>query len=219
MEYVKLYVTLSDDPKVIDLSDSAFRAYVVAMCWSGKHETDGKLPKNLLSADAIEELRTAGLVDDQTIHNWAKYQVVHADLDAKRIAGRNAASIRWGKATSNTEVRGKRLEVRSKSKEVRRTSSRAYSADFEVFWKAFPTEGRHDKPKAAVAFASALRRASLDEIVDGATRYAADPNRAKTKYAQGWLSGDRWTEGPLPDEHRNGHEETTEARLRRLGTL
>lgn len=76
---------------------------------------------------------------------------------------------------------------------------------FERFWVAYPTEGRRDKPKARALFVAALkRRVDPADIIAGATRYAADPNRGaefphqtSTKYAQGWLSGERWNDPPL----------------------
>jgi hypothetical protein len=82
----------------------------------------------------------------------------------------------------------------------REQGSAATAAAFEEFWKAYPREGRHDKPKVLVAFKSACRKAETRDIITAAARYAADPNRSpdKTKYAQGWLTGERWTEDPLP---------------------
>lgn len=98
---------------------------------------------------------------------------------------------------------------------------RSYPTAFDTFWQAYPSEGRRDKPKAFAEWERAVKRLAaeligtegedLDEeaagrIVVGAERYAADPNRdpAKTKYAQGWLSGDRWNDPPLPAETPNG---------------
>jgi len=97
MEWCKLYATFATDPKVVGLSDKAFRAYVEGMCYVTLHETDGSRvpwPKRV-----IRELHEAGLVDDDgAIHGWLNRQRSKADVDAKRDAGRNAARIRWSNA-------------------------------------------------------------------------------------------------------------------------
>jgi hypothetical protein len=83
---------------------------------------------------------------------------------------------------------------------------RSYTVEFEEFWAAYPVEGRHDKPKAAAEFERALKRVEVAEIVGGARRYRDDPNRdsGKTKYAQGWLSGDRWNDPLIAASNGNG---------------
>lgn len=80
-----------------------------------------------------------------------------------------------------------------------RGSTPAY---FEDFWAVYPR--RRDRRKAEKAFAAAVKRADIDAILDGAHRYAVDPNRVEqfTKYAEGWLNGDGWLDEPLPP--RNG---------------
>jgi hypothetical protein len=78
-----------------------------------------------------------------------------------------------------------------------------HSADnFAIFWAVYPR--RRDKRKAAKAYTAALKRADPDTILQGARRYAEDPNRDDryTKYAEGWLNGDGWLDEPLPS--RNG---------------
>jgi hypothetical protein len=82
----------------------------------------------------------------------------------------------------------------------------APSQHFVEFWAAYPL--RRDKRKAEKAYAAALKRADPNTILEGAQRYAADPNRDDrfTKYAEGWLNGDGWLDEPLPT--RNGHTVT-----------
>lgn len=72
----------------------------------------------------------------------------------------------------------------------------SYPEQFEEFWKVYPA--KKGKRKALVAWRAAVKRASNDEIIAGAKRYAADPRRdpEHTKYAEGWLSGDRWLDEP-----------------------
>jgi hypothetical protein len=86
------------------------------------------------------------------------------------------------------------------------TPSRVSPTRFDEFWDAYPR--RRDRRKAEKAFTNALKRADADAIIDGAVRYATDPNRLDqfTKYAEGWLNGDGWLDEPLPP--RNGHHAT-----------
>lgn len=89
---------------------------------------------------------------------------------------------------------------------------------FDDFWAAYPR--RRDRRKAEKAFAAALKRADANTIIDGARRYANDPNRAEqfTKYAEGWLNGDGWLDEPLPP--RNGmHIATSDRRVAEVQAL
>jgi hypothetical protein len=69
---------------------------------------------------------------------------------------------------------------------------------FDEFWAVYPIH--RDRKAAEIAWAKATTRAEPDAIIEAAARYRDDPNRdpAKTKYAQGWLNGDRWQDDPLP---------------------
>lgn len=108
MDYVKVKTRLRDDPKVIGLSDAAFRAFIHALCWSGEHETDGVVPLALIPRGCRRALADSGLLiireSEAVFPNWGKHQLTRAEMDAKRIAGRNAARSRWGNATPSTEV-------------------------------------------------------------------------------------------------------------------
>jgi hypothetical protein len=63
---------------------------------------------------------------------------------------------------------------------------------FDEFWEVFPSS--RDRKAAERAFAKAIKRAAPGVIIAGAQRYRDDPHRdpTKTKYAAGWLNGDRW---------------------------
>jgi hypothetical protein len=72
---------------------------------------------------------------------------------------------------------------------------------FIAFWEAYPKrDGSPDRKGAVKAFGPALRRASLEIILDGA-RHFADAMTARGKtgtefipQARTWLNGDRWNE-------------------------
>jgi len=88
---------------------------------------------------------------------------------------------------------------------------------FDAFWSAYPR--RDDKRRAQRAWETAIRRAPPEVIIEGAWRYAADPNRVPkfTKQPATWLNADAWLNGPLPSR---GHEESAGMRLiRAAGTM
>lgn len=68
---------------------------------------------------------------------------------------------------------------------------------FDEFWAVYPK--RQGKKPAQLAWAKALKTTDADAIIAGAKTYAAqvagkDPKF--TKYAQGWLTAERWTDEP-----------------------
>lgn len=70
---------------------------------------------------------------------------------------------------------------------------------FDAFWQAYPR--RTAKADARKAWAKACTKADPDAIVEGARRYAADPNLPPAEYVPHpatWLNGERWADGPLP---------------------
>lgn len=74
--------------------------------------------------------------------------------------------------------------------------------DFDRFWEVYPRKA--GKRAARFAFLRAARRALPDVCIDGAKRYAADPNRdpAFTCLPATWLNQDRWEDDPLPQRSR-----------------
>lgn len=69
---------------------------------------------------------------------------------------------------------------------------------FDAFWRAYPR--REGKGAARKAWDRAIRRARAEDIIAGAQRYGADPNRVDqfTAHASTWLNAERWTDEPLP---------------------
>jgi len=69
---------------------------------------------------------------------------------------------------------------------------------FDEFRAAYPRKA--GKALARRAWDKALRRAEVAAIIDGARRYAEDPNREPefTAHPATWLNQDRWLDDPLP---------------------
>ncbi|HVJ20152.1 MAG TPA: hypothetical protein VM686_32280 [Polyangiaceae bacterium] len=100
MSWLKIDDGFADHPKVLELSDAAFRLHVRALCWCAKYETDGGLSKaslRVLGAKPkhLTELTTAGLwidgPDGHRIHDYLKYNPSKAQKDAEREATRKRA--------------------------------------------------------------------------------------------------------------------------------
>lgn len=72
---------------------------------------------------------------------------------------------------------------------------------FAEFWIAYPR--KDDKAKAQTAYRTARKKAPQAEIIAGAQRYAADPNRddSFTKLPTSWLNAGSWANGPLPNRN------------------
>lgn len=77
---------------------------------------------------------------------------------------------------------------------------------FEEFWEAYPR--KDDKKKAHTIYDRIAKTIPEQTIIDGARRYAADPNRdpAYTKYPTTWLNAGAWDNQPLPSRASSNHE-------------
>lgn len=100
MDYIRLYITLRDDPKMIGLSDKAFRAYIETMLWCGLHETNGDIPDGLIPDAVAKQLVKADLwhpCEGGYFIPW-KRQKSKEELEATRIA-RAKAGAKGGAST------------------------------------------------------------------------------------------------------------------------
>ena len=72
--------------------------------------------------------------------------------------------------------------------------------DFAQFWETYPI--KVGKGTALKAWTKAIRRETPETIIEGASRYAKDPNREPefTAYPATWLNADRWLDSPLPSK-------------------
>lgn len=82
MAYVYLDDGFAENPKVLAISDAAFRLYIVGLCYANRHLTDGRIPAQLVGRrrTQADQLVKAGLwfTDDPTggwwIHDYLDYQ-------------------------------------------------------------------------------------------------------------------------------------------------
>jgi hypothetical protein len=86
-------------------------------------------------------------------------------------------------------------------------------SEFNLFWAIYPR--KEAKGAARTAFIKASKKASVDAIIEGAKRFALDPNRQPefTAHASTWLNQERWTDDALPS--RGGTLTRTETSVMR----
>lgn len=119
--YIRLHDGMPDHPKVVGLSDGAFRLYIELLCWCSRHLTDGVVPSAVMvklgKPKTIKELGAAGLIRTNDpgpgwhIHDYLAHQRSAADVNAareqRRVAGRAgglAKAQRVAKQTSSESL-------------------------------------------------------------------------------------------------------------------
>ena len=87
-----------------------------------------------------------------------------------------------------------------KDKDKDKDKDKENSQAFEIFWDTYPI--KVGKATAMRSWIKALKRGTAEVIIEGAERYANDPNRdpAFTAHPSTWLNGDRWLDSPLPQK-------------------
>lgn len=106
--WLRLDAGFPEHPKVVGLSDAAFRLAVSGMCYARRNLTDGFLPVDWPPARlrrAAPSLVAARLWvpedtrDGWAIHGWLDWQPSRAELEslasARSKAGRKGAAARW----------------------------------------------------------------------------------------------------------------------------
>lgn len=87
----------------------------------------------------------------------------------------------------------------TKNKEIK-NNERIYSdSQFEEFWNHYPK--KVDKGAALRAFRKAAKIEDVALIINGAERYAEDPNLPEKQFIKNpatWLNAEAWNNGPLP---------------------
>ena len=225
--FIKVSNGMPEHHKIADLSDRAFRVLVEMWCTCSRAKTDGQLKRaqfpRKTTAKVIEELQSAGLLTTHgtgasfsvEIHDYLRHQISKADM-ADLHEKRATAGSAGGRAKANglaiaranskqtpskrSSKRVAEVEVDREEEELLTTKLTTFAAldRFEEFWETYPR--RDDKGRAKTAWTRAAKSHDPQVIIDGARRYAADPNREDryTKHPTTWLNAESWTNGPLP---------------------
>ena len=201
MTWIKLDDSLPNNPKILPLSNGAFRLYIEGLCYANQYLTDGYLANAVLirldQNSNRDELVWAKLwieaEDGIFINDYTEHQSSKADVEAKKEQVRDRVQRFRTKsnAVSNADVTLSETEYRNR---IQNTDTEA----FDRFWSVYPRKA--GKQDAQRSFERALKVATLDEILAGAQKYADDPNRVAqfTAHPSTWLNQGRWSDDPLP---------------------
>ena len=199
MTWIKIDDTLPNNPKILPLSDGAFRLYIEGLCYANQYLTDGFLTdavlKRLDSGNNRQELIDSCLwiecLDGMQINDYTEHQTSKADVEEKRKQSRNRVTRYREK--SNADVTQPEYRIQNTETEVTTSSNK-----FDEFWSVYPRKvGKRD---AENAYKRALKIATSEEIFEGAKRYATDPNRVDqfTAHPATWLNRGSWADQALP---------------------
>ncbi|GAB3042048.1 hypothetical protein GCM10027079_02480 [Sediminivirga luteola] len=159
----------------------------------------------------VHELRSLREAQPQ-LRGWGKSKLLEVldepSIDPHEEPGQGQAELQLGANQSSDEVElgpnqtsptpAPAPATNSSSLLRAENGAGSYPEAFEEFWQAYPKKA--DKRAALRAWERALKRADREQILAGAVRYAADPNREDefTKNAATWLNADAWLNPPEP---------------------
>jgi hypothetical protein len=230
MTWVKIDDSFPDHPKIKGLKDDEFRLYMTALCYSSRYLTDGVIPLKIVRTfieSRSKSPRISALVDAKlweivadsiVILSYSEYQFTKERVESERkLAAERMAKSR-GLRRTDTVTEGEvppphthpiPIPIPNKDIKIQNPSD----SEFNLFWAIYPR--KEAKGAARTAFIKACKKASVDAIIEGAKRFAADPNRQPefTAHASTWLNQERWTDDALPS--RGGTMTRTETSVMR----
>ena len=213
--YAKFDIGMDEHAKIIDLSDAAFRALFESTLYSRRQLTDGYLDERVVlrkwGADVASELssndpeRPSWVKVDggYTIHDFGEHQTTTLDIQAKRDAGRKGGIAKAQQKASevvapasqplkqNASTTLAKTETETETKKEK--TSPATQDEFDQWYSKYPR--KEAKEAARKAFIKARKKASLDELLDGLSRYVvANKDQARNFIAlpASWLNAGRW---------------------------
>ena len=144
----------------------------------------------LLESQSMITLETDQGVTKLTVCNYDLFQGERPDDDHQLTSKRPASDQQV-----TTNKNGKNGKNGKKEKKVDAPAGALFADRFEEFWNAFAD--KRGRPAAEEAWKEAIKRASPDEIIDGAKRYrswmnAQGKGAPNLKMAEGWLNDSRW---------------------------
>jgi hypothetical protein len=181
----------------------------------------------------IATLRAAGLTEAQVLRviEIEQRERIEQKREAAKVRARNYrarhASVRDAVTQITRDARDARdatyltslpsssitsLEKEERLEIVAPAPCPKYPPAFEEFYRQYP---RHEGKRDAVKVWLRVTKSEVtnDDLIAGAMRYAADPNRDPTftKHCATWLNKGCWSDGPLPPRggQQNGRGKET----------
>jgi len=220
--YAKFDINMDENPKILPLSDAAFRALVESTMYCRRQLTDGFIDSRVVSkrwsTDIAHELSTNDpekpswiKVDGgYQIHDFGEHQTTTADIQAKRDAGKAGglakASKKVAGATEVLEQKASTTLAKTETETETETKIKDLSTDtadeFDRWYSRYPRKEAKDAGKKA--FIKARKSASLQELLDGLDRYVIatkDEKRNFIALPASWLNAGRWKD-EIPDDNK-----------------
>ena len=208
--YARFDLNMPEHPKVMLLSDAAFRALIESTMYSRRQLTDGFIDARIAIAkwgDAVanelssnDPIKPSWLKVDggYQLHDFAEHQTTNADIQAKREAGRAGGIAKASKgvapATKVLEQKGSTTLAKTETEtELKRTSSSpsTTSMEFDQFWATYPK--KVGKQLAIKAYAKALKATTPQKILDGVQGLVGQNLETKfIPHPTSWLNAGRW---------------------------
>jgi len=224
--FARLDLDYADHPKIVVLSDAAFRAHITLMLYARKYQTDGLINNRVANrvasewdTDVLTELQTnddeaPSLVKlstgDYLLHGYADMNETKAEILGRQRRNsengkrggrpRKTESVTDSQTDSGTQKKAEtETETEVSSKEL---TTRAREA-FESVWPSWPK--KTEKKKSQEQFVRAAKRLGADVLSDHVRRfgeaYAQSTDRQYVPALAVWLRNERWTD-ELPHAQR-----------------
>jgi hypothetical protein len=90
-----------------------------------------------------------------------------------------------------------------KEDQIKNNERTFIDSEFDTFWSHYPK--KVDKGAAIRAFRKAVKDEAVAVIIEGAQRYADDPNLPDKQFIKNpatWLNAEAWNNGPLPQRKK-----------------
>lgn len=217
-------IEMDEHPKIIGISDAAFRALFEGTFYSRRMLTDGFLDRRVVlkrwGQDAADELAANDpeqpswipVEHGWQIHDFSKHHPLRAEIMAKRAevsekrseAGKRGAAKRWqkdGKPMAK-ERQGSGKGVANDSSETQTETETLVSSKeltltrvpFEAVWSSWPKKTEKDRSESEYLKAVKSHPGLPDDIRRFGAAYAATTEKQFIPALAAWLHRKRWTD-------------------------
>ncbi|WP_261334969.1 hypothetical protein [Rhizobium leguminosarum] len=151
---------------------------------------------NILTA-----LGALGRISDGAVVRWSdrQFESDQSKDRQKRYRERLKTSRDGGVTSRDGDVTAQETDTETDLDSSLRSED-ARAPEFDQFWEVYPN--KVGEPAARKAFSKAIARTTVDEIIRGASEYAAKTDDRQWCNPAKWLSEDRWKDQPAkpPDK-------------------
>jgi hypothetical protein len=165
--------------------------------------------KSLAARNSIGRDKVKRIMDELLTHGYLKRSETQSHNERGHLAGYDYTTCDPGvtqepcKAEPDKAEPAKAVKPPKKNMPIEQHLEKKnidIESDFNDFWNIYPR--KQGKGKAKEAFMKAIKNgASVLAVLEGARRYAADPNLPDPQFIPmptTWLNQERWEDGPLP---------------------